>query len=265
MPVASVIKEDILTVDRNGIGLQRGEFGAADITADAFSFELTLETSDPNVSDTFYFIILSDTVATPNRTVLVEVGPEVQVNATYIFWIQPESATYTVQPGDTVEDVRDGILAAINAATWTDSVSPMAVSTDKIRVLVDNDTALFETNIMSLLYKTGYYTQFQINGGPLKTYLIEQNSSSASPPPLGTLDSSYIYSDLTYAPLGIEILLKEPSYTQYDYSSTASGTTDISDSPQIGTVPPGKYVYHNSVLHFADYLNIGEYIKMIVI
>lgn len=263
----SVIPANIYTIDRNGIGVIRTTFTGQDVEATVYSFEWYGENTGPVALPGWYNMKLSESSGGGIKTGLFQVGPVVVVGCVYAFGVFPDVVTYIAQTGDTDTDVRDGLETAINAYSWPDGVTVTAIGTNQYEVVVANESAAFLQRISLSLYKSGYYCTFSLNGGPVKEYLIEANTGIDDFPALPSLESSYLYSTLTLASSGIETLLEEPPYTTNSFDDTAAGTTDITNSPQIGTVPAGKCVYYNSRIYFSDSepLNSGEYIKMIVI
>lgn len=261
----TVSPDSIYTIDRNGIGVVRTDFTNQDIEANVFSFEWYGENTGPVALPGWYNMKLSHIVGGGTATGLFQIGPVIVTDCVYAFGIFPDVVTYIAQAGDTDTDVRNGLETAINAYSWPDTVTVTPISTNQYQVEVDDEDAEFIQRIALRLYKSGYYCQFALNGGPVKDYLIVSSTGIDDFPALPSLDSSYLYSTLTLAPSGIETLLEEPPYLTDTFDDTAAGTTDITGSPQVGTVPSGKCVYYNSRIYFAEELNYGEYIKMIVI
>lgn len=255
---------NILTVDRNGIGMQQGVFSGGDIEADLYEFLLKQrDISSPTIPGR-YHIILSTVYMSP-MVITTEIGPVIIDGTEYFFIEGPGEVGYFAQVGDTTEVVRDALIVAINAfPSWTYSTTATPISTNRIQITVATPiytNAGFYANI----FKSGYFVRFSLNGGPIKDYLVDVNENVFAYPIPSAPEPSYLWTELTLAPVGIATLLLEPGHNLVSYTPNLAGTTLITDSPQLGTVPPGKYVYFNSFLYFADPLNLGEYIKMIVI
>lgn len=263
--VDTVTAANIYTIDRGGIGIQQSAFEGGTVEGTAYQFLYRASTPGAGSLVGWYFIVLSDLVGFAGRLVTVEIGSVVQLNTTYTLTIDDQSITYVSTAGQTATNVRNALVTAINGATWDDTVTATAVSTNQIEIVIDNIAAVSSAARSLTIYKSGYYAEFALNGGPVKEYLIEQNSSGVGYPTLGTLDSSYLYADLIPAPAGIESLLYTPAYTQDFYIASDPETVDITDSPEVVLPASGRCLYYDSKIYFGDPMNIGERINMIVI
>jgi hypothetical protein len=188
------------------------------------------------------------------------------LNTTYTFNIDHEGITYVSTVGQTDTAVRNAIVTAINGASWDHVVTASAVGSNQLQVLIDDNTVVCFSSRSLTQYKTGHYVEFALNGGPVKEYLIDVNSSGSGYPTIDPLDSSYLYDDLTLAPAGIESLLYTPAYTQDFYIASDPSPVDITDTPEITLPAAGRCCYADAMIYFGSpALTTGERIKMIVI
>lgn len=259
IPVSGVVGEDVVRVQRNGIGLKfNTSFDSTPVNVDIYSFEWggvdTSITLDPGA----YILQVTNSVST-YRTVVYEFGPTVGVNYVYLFINGTQQAFYAAGPLDTVEDVRDGMEASINSVTWSGfTVTTLSAGTSQLRVTF-SDTSDFETFIGRLTYKAGYYCT--ISG---EDYLIYYDESPTAVPTLPSLEASYNFGDLTLMPDGIETYLADPNTTP-SYGETLAGVSAIAEIPGLNTVPDQECVIDttNQRIYFFENLNIGEVIKVL--
>lgn len=256
--VSGVVYEDVVRLQRNGIGLRfTDSFDSNPVDTDIYSFDWagvdTSITLDPGA-----YILQITNSATTFRTVVYEFGPTVGVNYVYLFVNGSQQAPYLAQPLDDAEAVRDGVQASIDATTWTGfTVTTLAIGTNRLRVTF-SDTSDFETYIGRITYKAGYYCT--IDG---EDYLIYYDESPTGVPTLPGLDGAYNFDDLTLMPDGIETYLADPN-TNPTYSETLEGVAAISGIPGSDTVPDQYAVIKTDEqkIYFWENLNIGEIIKV---
>ena len=199
----------VLEVSRNGIGMQKSSGGSATVTADVIRYEcVSQEFGAPDYQK--YLIITSTVNTLTSRTYTYEVGPVVSVGDVYgVKRNNFLSTTYMVQTGDTTQDVRDGLQAAVDAYSWGAIVTCAAVGTDKFTAQVNSLVIQLEPYIIkaeNALYQTGRYVN--LYG---KDYLIENQEGSTGFQTLGALAGSYAFSSLEYMPTGIVNYINNPA------------------------------------------------------
>jgi len=167
-------------------------------------------------------------------------------------------ASYVAQTGDTTQDVRDGLKAAIDGESWGTTVTTTNISTNRLQVDITGTTVNFSVQVGTQKYKKGYYTTI----AGINYILVEAESTSAYPV-LPALGVSYAYSLLVPISGTVEQYLNQPN-TVYTYSESTTGTTDITAIPQVGSVPSNKCVVDQNQqrVWFDANLNIGEIIKV---
>jgi hypothetical protein len=110
------------------------------------------------------------------------------------------------------------------------------------------------------LFQNGYYVT--LLG---KDYLIENHNAYDTYYTLAGHSASYAFASMTYMPSGLDAYINNPSYT-FDFGGiVTAGTTDITDVSTPGSLGMGKYLYSETEqkLYFSEYLQPGEYIKML--
>jgi hypothetical protein len=256
----------IYDIARNGIGVRIEPAEGGTVEGTAYQFFYKASTAGSAILPGWYFIVLSDVWGFASRLVTLEVGPVVQLNTTYTFNIDAEEITYVSTVGQTDTAVRNALVTAINGATWDHTVTATAVGSNQLTVLIDDNTVICFSSRSLTQFKSGLYVEFALNGGLVKEYLIESNTSGSGYPVIDTIDSSYLYDDLTLAPAGMESLLYTPDYVQDSYFLGTSGSTDVTDTPEIVLPAAGRCCYADGMIYFGSpSLNVGERIKMITI
>jgi hypothetical protein len=253
----------VLEVSRNGIGMQKSSGGSETVSADVKLYQrLSQAFGAPDYLR--YFIITSTVNTLTTRTYTFEVGPTVTVNDVYVVTRNAFlSTSYTVQPGDTTQDVRDGIQAAVDAYSWGVAVTCAAVGTDKFTAQVNSISIMLTPSIViatNSLYQTGRYVTLTGND-----YLIENHNTSTTYYTLGALAGSYAFASLSYMPTGIVNFINNPAYYQTSFSESVEGTTNITGYESPSSLGAGKYKYDEltQTLTFSEPLQPGEYIKML--
>jgi hypothetical protein len=253
----SLVASDVLVVDRNGIGVRHdATFSSTPVASDIIAFEwVGLYTNF--VTDSDFFIRITNL---GNKTQTWLIGPAPSPNVAYVIWMGPVFAYYITQSGDDKTDVRDGLLASVNAASWGFTFTATAVATDKIRI-VTPDQQFFAYSLAKAKYKSGLYT---ILSGA--AYLISSLESDTDYPPVPLPALSYDFGNLTLMPLGLLEYLKVPSQPAYEIYELNEGPSDILKVPNLpSSVPVGQCVVNEAEqrVYFHENLGFGETIKII--
>jgi len=257
LEVSNLISDNVIVVDRNGIGVQHITYFPGSETVDVKTYEwygVKTETATFTNSLT----ILSNTIIGSDREIIIRVGSAPVPG--YVFSIYYDSiiASYLIQGGDTTQDVRDGLIAAIDNESWGTTVVATAIGLNRIQVDISGTTVDMLTKIGTQKYKKGYYvTIVGIN------YIIEEKVDTNTWPTLSTLGSSYAYSFLFPLPGNVESYLTEPNST-YSYNESITGSTAITGIPSASSVPYGQCVVdqYQQRIWFPDDLGYGELIKI---
>lgn len=257
VPVVGIIADDVLCVDRNGIGVRVAEFGAGSDEVEAQVYEWYGVQRQTLVSNE-YIIVLSDVVTT-ERSTLYEFGPNVQEGRTYSLYYSGYIAKYTAQAGDDASALRDGIKAALEAVSWPSfTVICTPESTNRLGIQISNPVVNFTIYIGRQKFKKGYWCVLNSTN-----YIIYGEEDFDNYPVLPALAINYMFSDLIPITGTIQNYLREP-LTGIAYNSTSAGTTNIAAIPSGGLVPFNSCVIDepSQRIYFSDVLGIGEKIKV---
>ena len=255
--VVGVVSNDVVIVDRNGIGLQHTTFFTGTLNVSVKTYEwYGVVQSTVGVGN--FLLTLSNSIVGSDRVILYQVGASPVAGTVYSVYYGSIIASYVAQTGDTTEDVRDGLKAAIDGESWGTTVTTTNISTNRLQVDITGTTVNFSVQVGTQKYKKGYYTTI----AGINYILVEAESTSAYPV-LPALGVSYAYSLLVPISGTVEQYLNQPN-TVYTYSESTTGTTDITAIPQVGSVPSNKCVVDQNQqrVWFDANLNIGEIIKV---
>ena len=86
-----------------------------------------------------------------------EFGPTPTVGVVYSLYFDQTVAKYKVQAGDTTEDVRDGLQAAVNAASWGTTIVTTPLYTNQLQIVITGDTVYPRYQLGEEKFKKGYY------------------------------------------------------------------------------------------------------------
>lgn len=262
LPIFGLYADDVLVVDRNGIGIKHSSsFGGASVKT-VFTFEY-YQVKQITISSGNYLIpIIDDIVFFPSteRTMVFEVGPTPTVGIVYSLYFNQTIAKYKVQVGDTTADVRNGLKTAVDAASWGTTIVTTSLGSNQLQLVITGDTVYPRYQLGQEKYKKGYYVT--IDGSD---YILYQAESLFGYPILPAVAASYSINSITKIIGTVDGSLYEP-YSQYFYSTSVGGSTTITDIPTIGSVPPGECVIDvfNQRVWFDGNLNFGEIIKIFV-
>jgi hypothetical protein len=255
--VYGMVASDVVCVDRNGIGVKHGTAFSGTETVDVKTYEwygIKPETSTQFNS----LIVLSNSIIGSDRQIILRIGSVPIIGFVYSVYYDSIIASYVVQAGDTTEDVRDGLKAAIDAESWGTTVTTTNIGLNRIQIDITGTAIDFTTQLGSQKYKKGYYvTIVGVN------YIIEQKVSTSGWPTLTTLGASYAYALLIPISGTVESYLNEAGAI-YTYTDSVTGSTDILGIPNAASVPFGECIVDQNQqrIWFNDNLAFGEIIKV---
>lgn len=262
LPIFGIYADDVVVVDRNGIGIKHSQtFGGA-VNKTVYTYE-HYSIKQVTISSSNYLIPVVDEIVffpSTERTMVFEFGPTPTVGIVYSLYFDQTVAKYKVQVGDTTEDVRDGIQAAVNAASWGTTIVTTPLYSNQLQLVITGDTVYPRYQLGEEKFKKGYYVIIDD-----VYYAFSQAVSLTAFPTLPAIAASYSINDITKITGTMESSLYEP-YSQYFYSTSVGGSTAITDIPTVGSVNPGECVIDvfNQRIWFDGNLNFGEIIKLFV-
>ena len=255
--VFGLISNSVVVVDRNGIGVKHNTSFSGTETVDVKTYEWY--GIKPETASTFNSLtILSNSIIGSDRQILLRVGSAPVEGFVYSVFYDSIIASYVVQAGDTAEDVRDGLIAAIDNESWGTTVVTTPISVNRIQVDITGTDINFTAQLGSQKYKKGYYvTIVGVN------YIIEQMISTTGWPTLTPLGASYAYSLLLSISGSVESYLNEAGAT-YVYTESVTGSTEITAIPNAGSVTAGECIVDEQQqrIWFSENLAFGEIIKV---
>jgi len=255
--VVGMVAQDVVIIDRNGIGVRHTFAFGGTQTADVYTYEW-YGVKLGSLSSGNWLITISNSLSGGNRTIIYEFGPTPTVGSTYSVYYGSIIAKYTVQSGDNTAAVRNGLKAAIDAASWGTTVTTSSVSTNRLQVNITGAVVNFTTQLGTQKFKKGrYVTLSGVN------YIIIEQESLTAYPTFPSVAASYAFTSLTAIVGSVQNYLNEP-LTASTYSASLTTTTQITGIPVVGSVTPGQAVVDESAqrIWFDSNLNIGEVIKV---
>jgi len=262
--IAGVYAANVTIVDRNGIGIKHGTtFSGGAIGVDVYTY-LYYQVKPTQITANDYIIAITENFVLDPRSIdtVYEFGPSPTVGLIYSIYFGNLVAKYKVQAGNTVQDVRNGIEAAINALAFPGgtTVTTTAISGNRLQVQITGDFTYPTIVLGAEKYKKGYYSEY---AG--KYYMLVEAESTTAFPNLPAVAANYAINAVTVLPLNVTPLgyLSEPNAT-YTYTDSVTNTTTLTEIPAIGNVNPGECVidYYNQRVWFNGNLNVGETIKI---
>jgi hypothetical protein len=256
---SGIVAADVMVVDRNGIGVKHltaFNTGTSSQSIKAYQwYGVRPQTRPPGT----YLIEISEVIGSTDRIYVFRVGPVPTAGWTYTLYFGAILAVYTAQAGDTATDVRDGLVAAVNAQTWGVSVTATAQSTNELEVVVDDTTTTLTNLVGKEKWKNGYYVT--ITG---VNYIVLEQESTTSQPALPAVSASYNFTALNIMPSDIQTYLTEPLYIT-SFSESVAGTANINGVPIVGNVPANECVVYQfgQKIYFELPLLAGEIINVI--
>ena len=256
---SGIVAADVMVVDRNGIGVKHStafNTGTSSQSIKAYQwYGVRPQTRPPGT----YLIEISEVIGSTDRTYVFRVGPVPTAGWTYTLYFGAILAVYTAQAGDTATDVRDGLVAAVNAQTWGVSVTATAQSTNELEVVVDDTTTTLTNLVGKEKWKNGYYVT--ITG---VNYIVLEQESTTSQPALPAVAASYNFTALNIMPSDIQTYLTEPLYIT-SFSESVAGNANINGVPIVGNVPANECVVYQfgQKIYFELPLLAGEIINVI--
>jgi hypothetical protein len=255
--VVGMVAQDVVIIDRNGIGVRHTAAFGGTQTADVYTYEW-YGVRLGSLSSGNWLITISNILSGGNRTILYEFGPTPTAGSTYSVYYGSIIAKYTVQSGDNTTAVRNGLKAAIDAASWGTTVTTSSVSTNRLQVNITGAVVNFTTQLGTQKFKKGRYTTLSgVN------YIIIEQESLTAYPTLPAVAASYSFASLVPIVGTVQNYLNEP-LTASTYSASLTTTTQITGIPVVGSVTPGQAIVDESAqrIWFDGNLNIGEQIKV---
>jgi len=256
---SGIVAADVMVVDRNGIGVKHltaFNTGTSSQSIKAYQwYGVRPQTRPPGT----YLIEISEVIGATDRTYVFRVGPVPTAGWTYTLYFGAILAVYTAQAGDTATDVRDGLVAAVNAQTWGVSVTATAQSTNELEVVVDDTTTTLTNLVGKEKWKNGYYVTISA-----VNYIVLEQESTTAQPALPAVAASYNFTALNIMPSDIQTYLTEPLYIT-SFSESVAGTANINGVPVIGNVPANECVVYQfgQKIYFELPLLAGEIINVI--
>lgn len=262
LPIFGIYADDVVVVDRNGIGIKHNQTFGGSVNKTVYTYE-HYSIKQVTISSGNYLIPVVDEIVffpSTERTMVFEFGPSPTVGIVYSLYFDQTFAKYKVQVGDTTEDVRDGLQAAVNAASWGTTIVTTALYSNQLQLVITGDTVYPRYQLGQEKFKKGYYVT--IDG---VYYALYQAVSFTAFPTLPSVAASYSLNDIVKITGTMESSLYEP-YSQYFYSTSVGGSTNITDIATVGSVNPGECVIDvfNQRIWFDNNLNFGEIIKLFV-
>jgi len=255
--VAGMTATDVIAVDRNGIGVQHVTYfsGSQSVSVKTYEWYAVIQ-STVGTNNTLQ--TLTNSIVGGDRVIVYRVGTTPVAGTVYAVYYDGIIARYVVQSGDTTQNVRDGLKAAIDGESWGTTVTTTNIGTNRLQVDITGTTVDFTTQMGSQKYKKGYYvTLAGIN------YILYEAEATNAYPVLPALGVSYAYNLLIPVSGTVEDYLYQP-LSVHEYSESVTGSTDVTALPQVSGVPANKCVVDQNqqrVWFDAD-LNFGELIKI---
>lgn len=251
VPVFNTTAANVTVVDRNGIGVRLAStFG--NTTRDVFVYNWFAIVTNFTLSSGEYLI---ETVNYGDTQRVIKVGPTVTVGRVYSVRTNTEIVSYTVQAGDTVNNVRNGLKAAVDAGNWGFTVTTTSGLSGTFSLQTDDPRQFF--------YKIGkpkYKAGITIDTG----YFIFAEEQSEITYPTITIPASFPYTSMTFLPGNdLEAYLNEPNLFGYTLNPTAgAGAVELTEVP--GLTNPSTCVIDESQqrIYFDSNMALGEKIKV---
>jgi len=256
---SGIVAADVMVVDRNGIGVKHStQFNTGMNSEDIKAYQwygVRPQTRPPGT----FLIEISEVIGSTDRTYVFRVGPSPSAGWTYTLYFGSILAVYTSQAGDTATDVRDGLVAAVNAQTWGVSVTATAQSTNELEVVIDDLTTTLTNLVGKEKWKNGYYVTISA-----VNYIVLEQESTTAQPSLPAVAASYNFTALNVMPSDIQTYLTEALYIT-SFSESVAGTANINGVPIVGNVPPNECVVYQpgQKIYFELPLLAGEIINVI--
>ena len=255
--VSGIDAQDVIVVDRNGIGVKHITYFPGSEETDLITYEYYgVQAATPTSTNDLK--VLSSFVSGGDRQIILRVGDIPIAGYVYEVYNGSTIASYLVQTGDTTEDVRDGVIAEIDATSWGTTVVCTPIGTNRIQIDITGTLDLF-TSIGTQIFKKGYYVIIST-----VSYIVEQKTDPLTWPTLSTPPTSLAYTLLTALTTSVETYLTDPLST-YTYNETVTGTVEITAVPSSSNVPFNQCVIDElqQKVWFHDDLSYGEIIKLI--
>jgi hypothetical protein len=255
--VSGIDAQDVIVVDRNGIGVKHIDYFPGSEETDLITYEYYgVQAATPTTGNELR--VLSSFVSGGDRQIILRVGDTPIPGYVYEVYNGSIIASYLVQTGDTVTDVRDGVIDAIDATDFGTTIVCTPIGSDRIQIDITGTLDLF-TSIGTQIFKKGYYVIIST-----VSYIIEEKTDPLTWPTLSTPPTSLAYTLLAPLTTTVEAYLTDP-LSNYTYTETVTGTVDITAVPSSSNVPFNQCVIDElqQKVWFHDDLSFGEIIKLI--
>ena len=256
--VSGIDAQDVIVVDRNGIGVKHLTYFPGSETLDLITYEYYgVTAATPTIGNDLK--VLSNFISGTDRQIILRVGDTPIAGYVYEVYYDSIIASYLVQSGDTVTDVRDAIIAAIDNESWGTTVVCTAIGSDRIQIDITGTLVNLLTRIGTQIYKKGYYVIIST-----VSYIIEEKTDPNTWPTLSSPPVSLAYTLLIPLTTSVEAYLTDP-LSNYIYAETVTGSVEVTAVPSASNVPFNQCVIDElqQKVWFPDDLSFGEIIKLI--
>lgn len=255
--VSGIDAQDVIIVDRNGIGVKHITYFPGSEDVDLLTYEYYgVKTETPTATNDLK--VLSDYISGTDRQIILRVGDTPIAGFVYSVYSGSIIASYLVQSGDTANDVRDAIITEIDATSWGTTVVCTAIGSDRIQIDITGTSVDLFTKIGSQIFKKGYYVVISTI-----SYIIEEKTDPFTWPTLSTPPTSLAFGLLVPLTGSVEAYLTDALST-YTYSDSVTGTVTITAIATSTNVPFNQCVIDevNQKIWFTEDLSYGEIIKV---
>ena len=255
--VSGVDAQAVIVVDRNGIGVKHIDYFPGSEDTDLITYEYYgVNTETPTATNDLK--VLSDYISGTDRQIILRVGDTPIAGFVYSVYSGSIIASYLVQSGDTANDVRDAIIAEIDATSWGTTVVCTPIGSDRIQIDITGTSVDLFTKIGSQIFKKGYYVIISTI-----SYIIEEKTDPFTWPTLSTPPTSLAFGLLVPLTGSVEAYLTDALST-YTYNDSMTGAVTITAIATSSNVPFNQCVIDETAqkIWFTEDLSYGEIIKV---
>jgi hypothetical protein len=255
--VSGIDAQDVIVVDRNGIGVKHTTFFPGSENTDLITYEYYgVKAETPTTNNDLK--ILSSFVSGGDRQIIMRVGDTPIPGYVYEVYNGSTIASYLVQTGDTTTDVRDGVIDAIDMTDFATTIVCTPIGANRIQIDIAGTLDLF-TSIGRQIFKKGYYVIIST-----VSYIIEEKTDPLTWPTLTSPPVSLAYTLLIPLTTSVETYLTDP-LSNYTYTEIMTGTVEVTAVPSAANVPFNQCVIDElqQKVWFTEDLSFGEIIKLI--
>lgn len=255
--VSGIDAQDVIVVDRNGIGVKHITYFPGSEETDLITYEYYgVKSETPTINNDLK--ILSSFVSGGDRQIIMRVGDTPIPGYVYEVYNGSTIASYLVQTGDTTTDVRDAVIDAIDMTDFGTTIVCTPIGSNRIQIDIIGTLDLF-TSIGRQIFKKGYYVIIST-----VSYIIEEKTDPLTWPTLTSPPVSLAYTLLIPLTTSVETYLTDP-LSNYTYTETVTGTVEVTAVPSAANVPFNQCVIDElqQKVWFTEDLSFGEIIKLI--